>query len=648
MQIITVIPLEKGPLRENLTYFSAKNVPPGSIVSIPFRNKKILGLAISAEDATDKKSGIKNMSFNLRKILEVKEDSIFRKEYLDSALATGNYFAANDNNSVTSLIPVMMKDNYDKIAKWIEKKEIKENTPENNKNIRTEKLLFQASLADRLSYYKTMIRGSFALKKSVFIVLPTERDIENLYKPLSKGIENFAFFIHGGMSEKKTLDKVKEIVSSKHPVLVLGTAPFLSLPRNDFKTIIVEHESSKSYRMIARPYFDLRTFVEIFAVKIKAKFILADTLLRFETIERRESDGFSEVHPLSFRLNFGGKIEIVSKEAKTHLGEKFRIFTEHSKKEITEALSAKKNIFIFSLRKGLATMTVCRDCSETILCPDCRAPVVLYLSRDGKKRMFVCNRCKEEMSADTACTSCGSWNLLPLGIGTDTVLEEINTIFPETKTFKLDKESAKTAKQAEGIVKEFEKSEGAILVGTEMAFSYLNEKVPLSIIASFDSLSSIPNFRMNEKIIQLIYGMIEKTKNRLIIETKNERDPAILAVKKESLLSFVREELADRRKFEYPPFVRFIKIKHLGDRDEALKAKAALTEVFKEYEPEIFSGFVAKSKGQYITNTLLKVDLKKWSLPEISAGSSLDQNLLLKLLSMPSSFEISVDPEDLL
>ena len=68
---------------------------------------------------------------------------------------------------------------------------------------------------------------------------------------------------------------------------------------------------------------------------------------------------------------------------------------------------------------------------------------------------------------------------MPLGIGTDTVFEEIKINFPrktKNKIFKLDRESVKTNKEAEKILKEFEKNSGSILIGTEMAFFYLKEK----------------------------------------------------------------------------------------------------------------------------------------------------------------------------
>jgi primosomal protein N' len=659
MKIVTVIPLEKGAFKTDLTYFTAKDIKNGSIVSIPIRNKKILGLVVEVQDVTNTKSGIKDMSFKLKKIIEIKERSIFRNEFIESALLMSSYFVSKKNSGVISFVPALFREKYDVIEKFSpkEKNETKPNvsglvSPE-SQNIKTEKLLFQTNLEDRISYYKTLIRGYFALKKSVFIILPTEYDIEIFHQALSKGIENFVFSMHGGLKPKKIIEKYEQIINSPHGVLILSTAQFLSIPRADLGVIIVEHESSNVYKMFPRPHFDLRIFAELYAAKINAKFILGDTLLRYETIARIETDSLSEVYPISFRTNFDGvEIDIINQNAKEEsqnsLKKSFRIFSEKSIKEIQNSLKNKKNVFIFSLRKGLATYTVCRDCNETVNCEKCMAPLVLYLTRDGKKRMFICNRCNAEKSSETACSHCGSWNLIPLGIGTETVLEEIKNKFPKNKIFKLDKETVKNAKEAEKIIKEFEKTSGSILIGTEMVFFYLKEKVDLSVVASFDGLWTIPNFKMSEKIIQLLLSALSKTEKKLIIQTKNERDPAILAVLSENLLPFVREELEDRKKLNYPPFKRFIKITYLGDKIGSVEAKKILRELLKEYNPEIFSGFLAKKKNQYVTNALLKLDPKRWSLPELSAGSSIDQNLFNLLSSLPPSYEVLVDPEDLL
>ena len=153
---------------------------------------------------------------------------------------------------------------------------------------------------------------------------------------------------------------------------------------------------------------------------------------------------------------------------------------------------------------------------------------------------------------------------------------------------------------------------------------------------------------MSEKIIQLLLSTLSKTEKKLIIQTKNERDPALRAILSENLLPFIREELEDRKELGYPPYKRFIKITYLGDKIGSIEAKKVLGNIFKDYNPEIFSGFTAKKKNQYVTNALIKLEPKKWSLPELSTGSTIDQNLSNLLSSLPFSYEVSVDPEDLL
>ena len=121
------------------------------------------------------------------------------------------------------MIPVILKEKYDEISKFSNK--IKENK-NNSKNIRSEKLLFQAPEIERISFYKTFIRESFAKNKSVFMVLPTQNDVRNFEELLNKGIEQFTISIHGGLSPKKQINIIEKIMMENHPLLILGTAPF--------------------------------------------------------------------------------------------------------------------------------------------------------------------------------------------------------------------------------------------------------------------------------------------------------------------------------------------------------------------------------------------------------------------------------------
>src|SRR3989338_1157578 len=656
MKVVSVIPLKKGIPVGNLAYFTALSIPEGHVVSVPIKNKKILALVSKVEELSEAKGNIKNMNFNLRKVAEDKGPSIFQKEFISATLDAAEYFVEDKGLVITCLIPNIFMEDYDKISEIIKK--IKKEMPQNIATvpieIKPEKLLFQAPLEDRISAYKTMIRESFARGKSVFIICGTETCIEIFSEALSKGIGEFAFAMHSGINKKKNMKNCQKILSSTHPVLIVGTTPFLAIPRNDLGTVILEEENGNGYIPLGQTHLDFRIFAEIFASKMNARFIMSSDLLRFETIARKDTENINPLHPLSFRTDLKIKMEILSQKSEKNKWGGFKVLKEESMLQVFSALREKKNVFIFSLRKGLSTMTVCRDCGNTVSCGECESVLVLYTSKDGKKRMFVCNKCGAEKNADILCDVCGGWNLIPLGIGIETVLEYLRESLGrekdlgKTKIFKLDRESAGNKNGAKKIAEGFSKSSGAILVGTEMALYYLREKVPLSVIASFDSLWSIPNFKMGEKILRILLDISDKTEEKLIIQVKNIQDKALLALKEGNLWPLIREDIENRKILHYPPFKRFIKTTFLGKKSEVLETRERLKEIFKEYEPEIFSGFIPRIKDKYSANMLLKINPERWSLPSLLTGGNIDRNLSQKLRSLPRNFKIKVDPEDLL
>jgi len=115
-----------------------------------------------------------------------------------------------------------------------------------------------------------------------------------------------------------------------------------------------------------------------------------------------------------------------------------------------------------------------------------------------------------------------------------------------------------------------------------------------------------------------------------------------------NLLQFFREELVNREKFDYPPYTNLIKVTMKGTKPAIMKSQTDLEDLLKEYNPLIYRAFIPRVKTLYILNALLKVKKENWSLPEITANGKLDQNLLNRLKSLPLSYTIQVDPDDLL
>ncbi|MFA6251674.1 MAG: hypothetical protein WC603_03550 [Candidatus Paceibacterota bacterium] len=650
MYIATVIPLTKGAYqKEYLSYFSINDIPLGSIVTIPVRSKTQDAIVINIEEARDIKSDLKNADFQLKKIIKVKGESPFSKSFFIACQKLKIYTVSNIGAIIKSLLPSIFIENISKLKKFPIQEEFE------TENITHEKLIFQAILPDRLAFYRTLIREAFAKKESVFICVPTLYDIDHFHKELARGIEQYVFTFHSDLTKKALIDTYNSSLHEIHPILIIGTGIFLSNPRHDIKTIILEHESSDVYKQIGRPYIDIRTFAEILSSIQKTKLIIGDTLLRPETLYRHDTGEFGEIASPLYRLpQTENQILVDMKNEISDTGKKiFKTISQTTKEAIDKTLANNKSIFLFSVRKGLAPITVCSDCGKTLLCPDCATPIVLYgtkqltANKSTTPRIFMCNKCGRKEKTEIRCPHCSSWNLTPLGVGTDKVYEEIINLYPTTKVIQIDKEATPTQKEAKNAIALFNKNPGIILIGTEMAFSYIKEQIDSSAIISLDGLFSVPSFNITQKILHIIEKLHFITLNNLIIQTRIPENKILQYILSGNVLPLCREDLAERKDFGYPPFKRLIKITFEGSASDTEKARAFIENILGNYEPQIFSAFVSRVRGQYITNTVIKVDPKIWPLPT-DEKKLLDNDLAQNLAKLPPSFSINVDPEDLL
>lgn len=646
MYILTVIPIKKGVQGEYLSYFYSENLAPGTMVLVPIRSKEEHAIVIDSEEVLDLKSEIKNKDYQLKKIIRVKGEIPFSKDFFMACQIAKKYFVSNTGVIIKSLLPSLFLEKIDKLNKI--SKQDNEHFPTSN-----EKFIFQTNEKDRLAFYRTLIREAFAKKESVFICVPTKYDINFFYKELSKGIESFTFLFHSELGGKKIIENYNFVSSKDHPILIIGTGMFFSVVRPDVKTIIVEKESSEAYKQLSRPYIDIRSFAEILSSVRNTKLIFGDTLLRPETLHRYDQGELYEIAPPSYRLFKTDNLEIVDMSTKEETKNKFQIISKEIIEMITQSFEKNESVFLFTLRKGLAPMTVCNDCKHVLLCPSCATPIVLYGPRQDKdnkedrSRIFMCNKCGRKERTEVSCPVCNSWNLVPLGVGIDKVAIELKELFPNTKIFQIDKENTKTPKEAREVIATFKKNPQSILLGTEMAFSFIEDNIHASGIISLDGLFSIPSFNMGQKIIHLFEKMVGITENKIIIQTRIPDNKILQSIMSGNVLSYLREDINERKRFGYPPFKRLIKITFEGSSSDTEKTREFLEKNLIQYDPQIFSAFVSKVKGNYITNTVLKVDIQNWPLIEKSEHKIIE-DLFQNLHSLPPSFSVNVDPEDLL
>lgn len=652
IKVVSVIPIARGIGKETLTYFTSRDIREGMLVSVNLRGRKMTALVLAVQEAALEKTDIKSAAFNLKKIGESK-GFVLSPSFVRAAEKTARHFAARTGAALESLVPDAVLEDAPTI------RNAKNNSAEKTATItlsqsattpglgetKYEKLLLQADEEEREAIYKSLIREEFAKKHSVFLCLPTIHDIERVESVLNRGIEEHVFVFHSELGKKEIFSRWKKALKHPHPALIIGTGIFLSLPRDDVETVIVEKEHSNAYKIPHRPFIDLRTFAEFYARERGGKLIVADLKLRTETLYKREQRECAEFAPLKFRAASQAKSILVNmkEDNKDPLSGKNRftpIGKDFSALLFDVAVNGER-LFAFVPRRGLFPITVCNDCGAIVLCERCRTPLVLHRVDSPRgiaavKNTFMCHSCRAETAARDRCDGCGSWRLSPLGAGTEFAEEIIKEKFPSLHLFRLDKETGNTRKKAADIAEEFNKTPGSVLVGTEFAIPFLR-RVQHTAIISCDSFFVIPDFRMNERVFAMLLALRAKTEKTFLLQTRMPHVPVWKEVLRGDIANFYREELRVRKEYDYPPFTTLIKLSVYGAQEKTAEEVARLLKLLAAYHPISFPARRENPRGGVSFRILLKV-AEPWP----------NEALLAILSSLSPAIEVRVDPEDTL
>ncbi len=642
MFIIKCLPFSKGLKKDSLSYFSSKSLEIGSLVKINIRNKSVNALVIGNANAIEIKSEIKKADFQLKKISALTAKPFLQKEFLEAVETTAEYFVANQGSVLSHLIPSFILENPNmlSLSKTPFLGQLSKGVFDNSKT-KKEVAVLQVPDEERFIHYRSLIREEFAKNKSVFLCLPQNEDIKQAKKKLGRGIESFVYAFHNGLNKKELKKEWEEVFKTTHPVLIIGTAQWLFLPIENFGVIIIDKENKNGWKTLSKPFMDLRFFAETLANKKNIRAIIGDSFLRVETLNRYKKGEASEFESVKWRLPKEATIQVVDLKKYAKKEKEFKTLSPTILKLINNTVSKNSNIFIFAARKGLSSVTVCRDCGEQVKCFNCASPMILYKNNFsvGSSGIFRCHQCGETRDAAEVCQKCRSWRLEAFGAGIDRIATEIKKNIPNVNLFEIHRNATSTNIKVLKVIKKFYENKGSILLGTEMALPYLYKKVASSAIASFDSLFSIPDFRIGEKIFRLILQTRSIAKKNFLIQSHNPDDFVIQFAVNGNSLEFYRKEIADRKILGYPPFGIFIKITVRGNKKFISKETKNLENIFsKNYNVTIFPSIHEKKGTQVAINAVIKLTHSDWPNP----------NLVSLLKSLPPHFEIKVDPDNLL
>jgi primosomal protein N' (replication factor Y) len=487
-----------------------------------------------------------------------------------------------------------------------------------------------------------MIRQEFAQKKSLLFLAPTVEEAEYLKSVLLKGIEKYIFIIHQSMTAKKIRDAWNKAVMEKHPIVMIATGSFMIFARSDLETIVIERENMRGWKSQRRPYLDLRHAIETYTRKAGLKLYIGDLALRLET-SRRQDQGEIEAGSLFKARSISTAHDTVIDMKQYKSGAGFKILSELAETLMKKTAQENTHMVVIAARKGLSPSTVCGDCHTIVVCTICGAPVVLHESHDGST-YFLCHHCGERRSTEEYCKNCGSWKLGTVGIGIDLARKKIVDLFPNIKIFQLDSDNTPTPKKIKETIEKFKSTPGSILLGTELLVNHFHDKVPYAAVVTLDSLLSLPDFRISERIFYMLLRLRALCERELVIQTRKPEDKTFEFAAKGNITDFVRHSLEERKQFDWPPYSTLLKLSIEGKRDAIVAEMEKIKGFLAPLEIDIFPSFTAGTRG----NSLLHGIIRLPSGLSAQTDSWPNVELLSKLRSLPPSISVNVDPESLL
>ncbi|MDO8424062.1 MAG: hypothetical protein Q7S54_00440 [bacterium] len=618
--LVEVMPLAKSnrhsPAGE-LSYFSSLKIAPGTIVKVPMRNGRVNAVVLNSRSAASAKSELRKAAFALKKIAKKDVfDAAITDEFLSAVKETASYYATSPGTLLKTLLPKMILEEPELFFQNAGKRR------KSGSGMAKEPLLLQMESDERFGQYRAMVRQCFARRASVMFVVPTHLDALKAQKHLSQGIAEYVHVFTLKESAEEAGNIWRKARDEKHPVLFITTPAGLAFDRRDLGTIVIERENSRAWRTLNYPYIHFQVFIEKLSKATLRQLVLGDSVLSIETLWnwKEKSSDHGELSLVRWRLP-AAPTTLVDASAKPDQNGKFEIFSPELKKLIAKALEEKERIFLFGARKGLYPTTICGDCGFILPCLNCGAPVVLHGAKAGN--VYICHACGTRRDSATTCGYCGSWKLVALGIGIERIAAEARELFPGTSISILDKDHAPNDAKAQSIAHKFT-TQGGILVGTELALFYL-EKVPYASLVSADSLFSIPDFSVNEKIFYLVSRLREISEKETVIQTRNIGKQILAWAAQGNIIDFYGNEVAERRELLYPPFSVFIKITSLSER--APQDILIIKERFSKWHPDSFKD-----------SLILRMPKEQWPDQELSDALSL----------LGREFSIKVDPESII
>ncbi len=473
-------------------------------------------------------------------------------------------------------------------------------------------------------YFK-LIEDCIAQGKQALYLLPEIALTAQIVRKLRSVFGNRIGVYHSRFSNNERVEVWKKIQHKQYDI-VIGARSALMLPFADLGLVIIDEEHDTSYKQQdPAPRYHARDCAIFLAHQCKADILLGSATPSVESFFNAQASKYKLVE-LHERYGNASLPKVTIVDSKLDLLNKTQkgIFSGQLVDAIQDSIANKKQVILFQNRRGYSPYVMCSTCGWVPHCKYCDVSLTYHKHTD----QLHCHYCGSKSPYIKSCPACGNSRLVAKSFGTEKIEDDIKQLFPYARVERFDWDALKTKNKYSEIIRKFENREIDILVGTQMLVKGLDfEHVNTVGVLSADSLLSFPDFRVNERVFQLLEQVSGRAgrkddMGRVMIQLFKTNHPTILQVKAHDYKGFYLEEIQSREEFQYPPFTRLLRItlRH-KNQDTVLFAAQKLAEHLVSLPKTILFGPaeppIGRIRNQFIQEILLKMNKDTTVMQEI-------------------------------
>ncbi len=416
-----------------------------------------------------------------------------------------------------------------------------------------ELVLQGVAASGKTDVYLAAVVEALAAGRGAIVLVPEVSLVPQLADRVRAVVGDTLAVLHSGLSAGERHDEWLRILGGNARVVV-GTRNAVFAPL-DVGLIVLDEAHEGGYKSDRTPRYDARWVARRRAVAAGAALVLGTATPDVVTLARVRG-GHGERARLDER-RVGGVPEIELVDMRSELsGGNRSIFSSVLADGLATLRPGLEQAVLVINRRGAATFILCRDCGESLRCPDCDLPFVYHLA-DGSLR---CHHCGRRSAPVDRCPTCGSARIRYFGAGTQRVEAELKGRFPHLRVARLDSDALGTRRGFESVYDEFREGRIDVLVGTQLAAKGLDQPtVSLAAVVAADVTLNLPDYRAAERTFALLAQVAGRAgrgplPGRVVIQTYAPGHYAVRAAAALDVDGFADEELLRRRLLGYPPF----------------------------------------------------------------------------------------------